>query len=113
MRGPFERLKYDLRRVWECPACAHKERTDGAVTARTCRCSNLPPGAAPINMRLISDGAVRVQPPFRMPVFEPDPEPSPAVVAEESPVATVAEPETAPLSEPAPSAEPLPESQSE
>lgn len=109
MRGPFERLKYDLRRVWECPACGHKERTDGAVTARTCRCGSLPPGAAPVNMRLISDGAVRVQPPFRMPVFEPDLAPSPTAVADETPVETAVGPESASTPEPSPPAESQPE----
>ena len=38
MKGPYERLKWDLRRVWECPACHHRERTSGAVVTKLCRC---------------------------------------------------------------------------
>lgn len=38
MRGPHERRKYDLRRVWECPDCHHKERTSGVVTSLFCGC---------------------------------------------------------------------------
>jgi hypothetical protein len=38
MKGPYERLKYDFRRVWECPACRHHELTDGTVTSVRCRC---------------------------------------------------------------------------
>ena len=28
MRGPYERLKYDLRRLWECPVCKHTNTTE-------------------------------------------------------------------------------------
>jgi hypothetical protein len=38
MKGPGERLKYDFRRVWECPVCRHRERTGGDVTFRLCDC---------------------------------------------------------------------------
>jgi hypothetical protein len=38
MKGPHERLKYDLRRVWECPVCGHCDRTPGHVTTRLCDC---------------------------------------------------------------------------
>ena len=38
MKGPFERLKYDLRRLWECPRCKRRERSDGTVTTRFCTC---------------------------------------------------------------------------
>ena len=56
MKGPFQRLKYDLRRVWECPVCAHKERSTGAVTTMLCRCQQ---EVQPVDqkwMRLIEDG---------------------------------------------------------
>ena len=39
MKGPYERLKYDLRRVWECPVCHRRERTEGLVTSVGCRCT--------------------------------------------------------------------------
>ena len=38
MKGPYERLKYDLRRLWECPACHKRERTPGSVSSRHCLC---------------------------------------------------------------------------
>jgi hypothetical protein len=55
MKGPHERIKYDLRRVWECPQCRHRERTPGDVTTMTCQCR---PGTRgePIHMKLVEDG---------------------------------------------------------
>jgi hypothetical protein len=38
MKGPYERLKYDLRRLWECPSCKRRERSGGTVTTRFCTC---------------------------------------------------------------------------
>lgn len=64
MKGPFERLKYDLRRVWECPACQRRERTPGTVTFRFCSCTSKQPGCSPTPMKLVEDGAVRVGPPI-------------------------------------------------
>jgi hypothetical protein len=64
MKGPYERLKYDLRRVWECPACAHKERTSGATATRLCACQEKLPAQQQRWMRLVEDGVRRVgQPP--------------------------------------------------
>ena len=60
MKGPYERLKYDLRRVWECPVCAHKERTTGGITARLCRCQTKGEATEQHWMRLVEDGARRV-----------------------------------------------------
>lgn len=59
MKGPYERLKYDLRRVWECPKCHHKDRTSGKVTCRLCACQDdLPPGQR-VWMKLVEDGIRR------------------------------------------------------
>jgi hypothetical protein len=69
MKGPFERLKYDLRRIWECPACGAKQRTDGAVTTRFCQCGK--PNTNPlVAMKLVSDGPRRTVPPIAPPVPE-------------------------------------------
>jgi hypothetical protein len=38
MKGPRGRLKHDVRRVWECPACGKRERTGGQVVTRLCPC---------------------------------------------------------------------------
>lgn len=58
MKGPFERLKYDLRRVWECPACRHRERSGGDRTSCWCSCQEAQ-GGAPVGMHLISEGGRR------------------------------------------------------
>lgn len=69
MKGPFERLKYDLRRLWECPQCGHKVRTDGASTTQFCRCgkSNTNPA---IPMKLVGDGPRRLVPAVPPPAVE-------------------------------------------
>jgi hypothetical protein len=38
MKGPKGRMKHDVRRVWECPACGKRERTGGQVVNRLCPC---------------------------------------------------------------------------
>ncbi len=74
MKGPYVRLKYDLRRLWECPACKRRERTSGSVTFRHCNCQAKQPDGRPIVMKLIEDGEQRTVPPI---VIEHEPaEPS-------------------------------------
>lgn len=60
MRGPFERLKYDLRRGWECPVCHRKEKTDFLITSRFCNCQQKKEGGALVSMKLSEDGVRRV-----------------------------------------------------
>jgi hypothetical protein len=62
MKGPYERLKYDLRRVWECPVCKRRERTPGSVTSRHCLCQMKQADGAPVVMKLLEDGPRRVLP---------------------------------------------------
>ncbi|MEO8496060.1 MAG: hypothetical protein ABI614_13400 [Planctomycetota bacterium] len=76
MKGPFERLKYDLRRVWECPECHHKERADGTVTTVVCRCQATKEPHARFVMKLIEDRIQR-----RFPVFVPSAEVEEAAIA--------------------------------
>jgi hypothetical protein len=64
MKGPYERLKYDLRRLWECPACNRRERTSGSVTFRHCNCRMKQPDGQPVVMKLIEDGVQRTVPPI-------------------------------------------------
>ena len=59
MKGPYERLKYDLRRVWECPACHHRERTGGEVSFMVCGCQEKEPPPRRVCMRLVEDGPRR------------------------------------------------------
>ncbi len=62
MKGPYERLKYDLRRLWECPVCKRRERTDGGVTFRFCDCATKQEGGRPVVMKLVADGPQRLVP---------------------------------------------------
>ena len=65
MKGPSERLKYDLRRVWECSACRNRIRTSGAVTHLACPCQANLPLTEQRCMTLVEDGVRRVLPPTR------------------------------------------------
>jgi hypothetical protein len=75
MKGPYERLKYDLRRVWECPQCGQKQRTDGTVTTMFCKCKNSSNQA--VSMKLVADGprrlVPRVAPPRKVLSLPPEP----------------------------------------
>lgn len=62
MKGPGERHKYDLRRVWECPVCHHHEKTSGAVTSALCHCQAKVSGPERQFMKLVSDGPRRTTP---------------------------------------------------
>lgn len=59
MKGPFERMKYDFRRVWECPDCHHRERTDGRVTSIFCKCQRQKDRFARVAMHLVEDAPRR------------------------------------------------------
>jgi hypothetical protein len=61
MKGPYERLKYDPRRLWECPQCKRRERTGGGVTFRFCACT-AKDGEQPTVMHLVADGPQRLVP---------------------------------------------------
>jgi hypothetical protein len=67
MKGPFERLKYELRRIWECPKCHRRIKSPGSQTAMFCRCSE---GDPAIPMALVGDGARRIVPPVVL-IHEP------------------------------------------
>gem|GEM_PF-2945192 len=84
MKGPYERLKYTLRRTWECPACSRRIQTDGTSTANVCDCQFGHPENERISMKLILDGIRRTQ------VAQPQPTPSP--VADEPGSETTASP---------------------
>ena len=92
MKGPYERLKYDLRRVWECPVCHHKERADGSVTTLVCRCQAAKDSLDRVVMKLVEDRIQR-----RLPMFVP---PSAAQEAEEAVAAAPLE-QSAPPEDPA------------
>ena len=74
MKGPFERLKYDLRRVWECPVCHHRERAGGTVTTFVCRCQASKDSLDRVVMKLVEDRTQRRLPMFVPPTEETQPE---------------------------------------
>lgn len=63
MKGPYERLKYELQRVWECPLCKHRERTDGTTTYHFCPCHGDPTNGPENIMKLVKDGTRRTNGP--------------------------------------------------
>jgi hypothetical protein len=58
MRGPYERLKYDFRRHWECPLCKRHDHTLGTVVFRHCTCQP----QQPTPMKLVQEGGQRLWP---------------------------------------------------
>jgi hypothetical protein len=50
MKGPSGRLRYQVRRVWECPRCRRREWTAGQVVHQWCACSD-----SPVGMKLIEE----------------------------------------------------------
>src|SRR4051812_12404054 len=93
MRGPHERLKYDLRRLWECPVCTRRERTAGTVTFRFCQCRMKQLDGQPEVMKLVEDGVQRVGPKITIEhevvaAESPPLAPSPAVEIESPPLPT-------------------------
>lgn len=56
MKGPRQRFKYDGRRLWHCPACGHRHRTLGSVTAQLCNCQNSRPPQERVWMQLVDEG---------------------------------------------------------
>jgi hypothetical protein len=62
MKGPQERLKYDLRRLWECPVCKRRERVAASQTFRFCNCQLKQADGKPVVMKLIQDGVQRLTP---------------------------------------------------
>jgi hypothetical protein len=105
MKGPYERLKYDLRRLWECPICQRRERAPGGVASKLCMCQMQKADGKPVVMKLIEDGVQRTVPPVVL-VHEPLPPLPPIVIPPDEPrevagqgevgVPEVAVPETPP-----------------
>ena len=83
MKGPFQRLKHDLRRLWECPVCQHRVHTPGIVTSCLCRCQQQVDPTTRRFMRLLE-----VTPYVARERVKPIPKETAAVVAVESTTAT-------------------------
>lgn len=63
MKGPGGRLRFDIRRVWECPVCHRRELTAGDVVTRLCTCSTKSDPPPQNWMRLIEEKPPRPAPP--------------------------------------------------
>ncbi len=50
MKGPYGRLRFDVRRLWQCPSCRRFERTGGEVVNLVCRACR---GTAEVWMNLV------------------------------------------------------------
>ena len=71
MKGPHERLKYDLRRLWECPVCKRRERVAASQTFRFCNCQLKQADGKLVVMKLIQDGVQRLTPAIAIKHEEP------------------------------------------
>ncbi len=95
MKGPYERLKYDLRRVWECPICKHRERTNGDVSSMLCKCQEREPADGRAFMKLVEDGIRPVSKVTPTPPASTEPaSTAPAPPEASSALATSADPES-------------------
>jgi hypothetical protein len=90
MKGPGGRMRFDLRRVWECPVCHRREWTGGDIVYRMCTCSAKAEPPRQIWMKLIeAQPAAVASQAVDMPQAEPTkpeadaatPSPTPAVTA--------------------------------
>ena len=63
MKGPGGRLRFDIRRVWECPVCHRRELTSGDVVTRLCTCSAKSDPPRQNWMKLIESKPARPAPP--------------------------------------------------
>lgn len=100
MKGPSERLKYDLRRVWECPVCKRRERTAGTVTFRHCNCRMKQVDGQPVVMKLVEDGVQRLTPRISIQHDSLLPPPPVEAIAKEAPPVVDAESAAAIAEEP-------------
>jgi hypothetical protein len=53
MKGPANRLKLIVRRMWQCPRCQRRVLTAGSVVFQACTCAPTEP--APAWMQLIEE----------------------------------------------------------
>jgi hypothetical protein len=67
MKGPGGRLRFDIRRLWECPACHRRELTAGDVVNRLCTCSTKSDPPRQNWMKLVEQKPARPAPPTPSP----------------------------------------------
>jgi hypothetical protein len=59
VKGPGHRIKFDVRRVWECPACLVRVRTGGHVVNLRCHGCRAAGGAGPAVWMKLVEGPVQ------------------------------------------------------
>ncbi|SFI04861.1 hypothetical protein [Planctomicrobium piriforme] len=69
MRGPTVRIKYDVRRLWRCPACGKERKVPATETSVRCNCSSAPPLMKLIELQRYARAAA---PPLDLVVREED-----------------------------------------
>jgi len=73
MKGPAGRLKFDIRRVWECPVCHRREFTSGEIVTLRCPCGDKAEPAQQIWMKLVEPEPAREpERPPEMPSVDPN-----------------------------------------
>lgn len=122
MKGPGLRQKHDLDRIWECPACGHRERTGGDKTTLPCpKCQKPEAGGKTSFMKLVYSPSTAPRRSFELVPNTPVPAPASSILGEEPPRPTrkqalrsssSSEPESPPPAD-APVETPQPESPSE
>jgi len=59
MKGPSGRLKFDVRRLWECPQCRRRDYSTGQMVTRQCpSCAEPAKGGQTIGMHLLEGSTV-------------------------------------------------------
>ena len=98
MKGPGGRLRFDIRRSWECAVCHRRELTSGDVVSRLCVCSAKSDPPRKVWMKLIETKPARPAPPppTSAPAEPTNPGTEP-VAAPASPAAVPAGEATAPV----------------
>ena len=59
MKGPYGRLRFDVRRLWQCPVCGRFERTPGSIVTLVCRaCRTTSADLGEVLMKLVEEPAI-------------------------------------------------------
>jgi hypothetical protein len=62
MKGPGNRLKFTIRRAWQCPRCGRRAVTPGSVVSQSCNCTPADALGQAVCMRLVADPLPPVKP---------------------------------------------------
>ncbi len=94
MKGPWQRIRYDGRRLWQCPVCGHRHRASGNVTSQLCACQKSRTEGQRAWMKLVDEGFPVIQMAKPQPIAESSPDGAPAMALDTAPDTA---PETSPV----------------